>query len=349
MIAPDSQHGSDGNGNGNGHGHGHAAGGTATAPVRPTRRALPPPRVEKAHLAAWLIWLVPIGVAVGAGIYFYRIYQQLGPEVTIEVSDATGIRTEESYLVVRGVKVATVNSVGLAPDNVHALLHLRFQRGTGGIANTGTVFYMVRPEISGGNVMGLGTIVSGPYLEAIVGHGDPATSFVALDGPPVMRGAGMRVIIHAARVDHLAVDAPVYYRGAQVGVVQDIRLASDSTGVNVTAFIWLRYCPLLRTTSVFWPMPTATVKGGLFEGISVNLATLRTLLGGGIAFATPPEGMGRLAQDGSQFDLAVDGPKPAWLAWAPKIPLGPDPLEAVESGHGEQRRQGVLQSALRVR
>ena len=340
MIAPDNDAGhepSDGNGQN-----------TVTV-VRPSGRSLPKPHVQKAHWTAWLIWLVPIGVAVAAGFYFVRLYNHLGPVVTIRFADATGIKVGETPLVVRGVRVGTVDSVSLDPDNVHALVHVKFQRDTGNIANAGTVFYMVRPDISGGNLQGLSTIVSGPYVTAVVGHGEPATKFDGLDGPPVVRGAGMRIVIHASRVDHLSPDAPVYYRGAQVGVVQDIRLSNDSTGVDVTAFIWMRYTPLLRTTSVFWPLSTAQVKGGLFEGIQVQLGTLRTLLGGGVAFATPEDAAGRLAQDGTQYELSVDGPKPAWLTWRPKVTLGPDPLADVATGHGAQREQGVLQSTVRVR
>ena len=338
---------------GNGHGgHGHGENGTGVAAIaahRPVARALPRPIVSRSRLPSLLVWLVPLAVAVGAAYYFHRIWGEIGPEVTIRFDDATGIKVGETPLVVHGVRVATVNAVDLDPDHVHALVHVRFQRGTGPIANTGTIFYMVRPDVSGGNLQGLSTIVSGPYITAVVGRGDPTTTFTAQDGPPVMRGAGMRVVVHAPRVDHLGVDAPVYYRGTQVGVVQDIRLSNDSTGVNVTVFVWLRYTRLLRTTSVFWPLTTAEVRGGLISGISIQLGSLRTLLGGGLAFATPDDASGRLAQDGSDFPMAVDGPRPEWLAWAPKIPLGPDPLADVETGHGAQHDQGVLQSTLRVR
>ena len=331
---------------------GNGSNGTGVAAIathRPVPRALPQPTVRRSRLPSLVVWLIPLGVAVGAAYYFHRIWGEIGPEVTITFNDATGLKTGETPLVVHGVRIGTVDAVDLAPDNIHALVHVRFQRGTAPIANTGTAFYMVRPDVSGGNVQGLSTIVSGPYLTAIVGHGDPATSFVGLDGPPVMRGAGIRVIIHADRIEHLGVDAPVYYRGLQVGVVQDIRLSSDSTGVNVTAFIWLRYANLLRTDSRFWSLTSAEVKGGLLGGIQVQLGTLRTLLGGGLSFATPDGDRGHLAQDGTAYELAVDGPRPQWLTWAPKIPTGSDDIEAIETGHGSQQDQGGLESTIRVR
>ena len=336
------------NENANGHdGNGSGTGAAAIAAHRPVSRSLPRPTVRRSRLPSLLVWLIPLGVAVGAGFYFQRLYREVGPEVTIQFTDGTGIRVGETPLTVHGVRVGTVTSVNLAPDNIHALVHVRFQRGTAPIANAGTVFYLVHPDVSGGNVQGLGTIVSGPYLTAIVGHGEPTDHFVGLDGPPIMRGAGMRIVIHAGRIEHLGVDAPVYYRGLQVGVVQDIRLSGDSTGVNITAFIWLRYAPLLRTNSVFWSLTSAEVKGGLLGGVHVQLGSLRTLLGGGLVFATPDDDRGRLAQDGTNYDLAVDGPRPEWLTWSPKISLGPD--DGAETGQGAQEDQGGLQSTIRVR
>ena len=353
MMPNEPSNGHDGTGHeANGHdGHGGAdrTGTAAIAAHRPISRSLPQPTIKRRRWPSLLVWLVPLGVAVGAAYYFHRLYLEIGPEVTISFNDGTGIKVGETPLTVRGVRIGTVDAVDLSPDSLHALVHVRFQRGTAPIANTGTVFYMVRPDVSGGNLQGLSTIVSGPYLTAIVGHGEPSTTFTGLDGPPVMRGAGIRVIIHAGRIEHLGVDAPVYYRGLQVGVVQDIRLSSESTGVNVTAFIWLRYAKLLRTDSRFWPLTSAEVKGGLLGGVQVQLGSLRTLLGGGLSFATPDGGRGRLAEDGSQFELSVEGPRPEWLGWAPKIPLGPDDLEDIETGHGSQQEQGGLESTIRVR
>ena len=51
-------------------------------------------------------------------------------------------------MVVRGVKVGSVDEVDLDPDNVHALVHVQLQRGCANIANAGTVFYLNRPDVS---------------------------------------------------------------------------------------------------------------------------------------------------------------------------------------------------------
>jgi len=65
------------------------------------------------------------------------------------------------------------------------------------------------------------------------------------------------------------------------------------------------------------------VKGGLLTGISMKMDSLRSLLSGGVAFATPEKDMGDQAKNGSEFVLH-DEVRKDWLDWAPKIPVTPD-------------------------
>ena len=68
------------------------------------------------------------------------------------------------------------------------------------------------------------------------------------------------------------------------------------------------------------------------KGASLDLESLQSLLGGGVAFATP-EVQGAQAADGSRFALH-DKPDPTWLTWQPAVHLGPadsgPPLPRIE-------------------
>jgi paraquat-inducible protein B len=57
----------------------------------------------------------------------------------------------------------------------------------------------------------------------------------------------------------------------------------------------------------------------LFKGLEINVDSLRSLVAGGIAFATP-DGESPAAKDSSIFVLH-DKPEKEWLAWMPKISL----------------------------
>ena len=61
------------------------------------------------------------------------------------------------------------------------------------------------------------------------------------------------------------------------------------------------------------------------EGAEVNVESLKSLVSGGINFATPDEAKGgEPVKDGTLFRL-YDEPKKEWLEWAPAISVGRDP------------------------
>ncbi len=69
------------------------------------------------------------------------------------------------------------------------------------------------------------------------------------------------------------------------------------------------------------------VKGGLLTGVQMKVESLRTLISGGVAFATPEKDMGDPARNGDQFPLYEEA-KDEWEQWAPEIPIA-----AEESDH----------------
>jgi paraquat-inducible protein B len=96
--------------------------------------------------------------------------------------------------------------------------------------------------------------------------------------------------------------------------------------VNATAVIWRRFAGLVRPTSEFWATPGADVKGGVFSGLEVKLGNLKSLISGGVTFATPDDAPAASAGDGAEFTLHED-PKDAWLKWSTPLPLGPQPSD----------------------
>jgi paraquat-inducible protein B len=309
---------------------------------------LPRPHVRTSRWPFPIVWIVPLAALVAAGFYFRRILQERGPVINITFDDASGIKTGETPVTVKGVRIGTVDTVSLSPDERHAIVHIRLQTGASDVAKKDSIFWLVKPDITGGNIIGVGAIASGPYIEVLPGHGDATTDFVGVTKAPAMVGEGIRVILHADKLGKLEVDSPVYYRGIQVGAIQDVRLSDDSSQVNATAFIWLRYSRLLYSNSQFWTQNDTSVKGSIFSGLQVQLGSLRSLLGGGVEFATPEQNRGDLAEDGSQFSLHDDSKK-EWLAWAPKIELGGDTMKDTGVGTTQQQNQSGLQSSVRVK
>ncbi len=79
----------------------------------------------------------------------------------------------------------------------------------------------------------------------------------------------------------------------------------------------------MRENSVFWNASGIDVHFGLFSGAEIHTESLKSILGGGIAFATPDnKDMGKPAKPNARFPLHPKV-KDQWLKWKPKIRLEP--------------------------
>ena len=225
------------------------------------------------------------------------------------------------------------------------LVHARLRRGEEAFATQGAIYWIVSADLSGGTLSGLSTVVSGDYIEAIPGTGERVTEFVGYDKPPVLRGKGLYVTLYANRLEHLQQDSPVYYRGIQVGAVKDVHLSDDSTRIEYHVFIQNRYTPLVRSGSEFWQIAGIDLEGGIFSGLKLQIGPLRTLLAGGIEFATPDDKTSIPVKDGAEFVLN-DEPKKEWSGWAPQIKLLPSDAEeaAQQQESGSEQPRNAMQT-----
>lgn len=282
---------------------------------------IPKARIKRRRLFR-LVWLVPvIAVAIAVALVWHRM-QDYGPEVTVTFSDGGGLRPGQTPVRYRGVPVGEVTGVGLSEDEKRALVRIRLTKAGAVAAREGSQFWIVRPRVAFGQVTGLTTVLSGPEINVIPGKPDAPVKkqFDGLDAPPVTLDGGLRIILRAER-PKMRVDAPVYYRGVEVGVVHKLDLSPNALSADVHVVIFARYAALVREGSSFWDVSGVNVRGGILKGVEVQFESLRAFITGGIEFASPP-GTAR-AKQGSVFFL-YDEPKKEWLAWAPKIPIPPE-------------------------
>ena len=269
-----------------------------------------------------LTWLVPVmAIAVAAYLVFHRM-QDYGPEITIAFSDGGGLRVGQTPVRYRGVQVGEVTGVRLSKDEKKALVRVRLIKSAEGIARDGSRFWIVRPHVGFGQVTGLATVLSGPEINVIPGESDakPEFTFTGLETAPSTIEGGLRIVVRAAR-PKMRADAPVYYRGVEVGQVQKLDLAPNSLSADIHIVIYPRYVNLVREGSSFWDVSGLNIRGGVVKGLEVQFESLRAFITGGIEFATPPDTA--RARQGAVFFL-YEEPKKEWLAWTPKIPIGPE-------------------------
>ena len=284
------------------------------------------PKARTRRRRAWLqvMWVVPLAAAAVAAWLVLDRVREYGPEITIQFRDGSGIKAGQTPIRYRGVQVGEVRRLEISKDRESVLVKVRLQRANASLASEGAVFWIVRPQVGWGNVTGLGTVISGPEIQMLAGRSEKTGSrFVGLERAPVAMGAaGLPVILKAERPTSLRPNSPVYYRGVEVGVVQEIDLSRDAGAAEIHIIIWQRYARLVRTGSAFWDVSGLTVKGGLFKGMQIDFESLRTFLAGGIEFASPEKSPA--AKAGTTFFL-YNEPKKEWLAWNPRIPVAKEP------------------------
>lgn len=286
-----------------------------------TREPLPRARVRRRRLPS-VAWLVPLLALLVAGYLIWDQMRERGPEIVISFTDGAGVRVGVTPVKYRGVVIGEVIAVGLSKDYEKALVRVRLHRSAAAIAREGTRFWIVRPQVGFGNITGLNTVLTGPEIQALPanGGGAPQRQFAGLDSAPVgLEAEGLKLVLRAERPRSIRPNTPVYYRGVEVGLVQKVDLAPNSTSADVHILIFERYAGLVREGSAFWDTSGVNVKGGILKGVEVQIESLRAIATGGIEFATPSAKAARV-KPGTVFFLHEE-PKDEWLSWLPRIPL----------------------------
>jgi paraquat-inducible protein B len=274
-----------------------------------------------------IVWLVPLLAAGFAAWLTYDRLKDYGPEITVKFRDGSGVRVGQTPVRYRGVQIGEVTGVSLSEDQNAVEVKIRLQRGAASVAKEGAIFWISRPEVGIGGVSGLSTVITGPEILATPGKGGERTEFSGLDSAPAaLELRGLKVIVRTARMGQsLQRSSPVYYRGVEVGVVQQVSLTYDASAVDVHVLIRERYRSLVRENSVFWNVSGVSVSGGIFKGVQMKMESLRSLAAGGLNFATPTDA-GNAAKEGQLFALHAEG-RAEWTSWKPRISVPEDKNE----------------------
>lgn len=282
--------------------------------------AMPEAKVVPARRFS-VIWIVPVVAAALAAILVYRGVIQAGPEVTIRFNDGNDLKSGQTAIKYLGITVGMVEEITLQDQN-HIAVRAQLHKSAEFLAREGSSFWIVRPEISIDAIRGLGTLITGPYIQANPGDGKVIHEFVGAEKPPLSQiRSGVDLVLMAGQLGFLKPGSPIYYRGIEVGAVQKIDLATNARVVQIFATVDKAYAPLVRSDSRFWNAGGVDVNFSLFRGLEMSAETFKSLVSGAIAFATPEiSATGKQVANGMIFRL-YDKPEDAWLQWSPAIPL----------------------------
>lgn len=244
-----------------------------------------------------------------------------GPPRMITFDNGLGLIAGETRLSYLGQPVGLVEKVAVDPGSGTVEVTARFESKYDRLANTATVFTLVRPRVSLQGVSGLETLVTGPYIACEPGPGgEPAERFAGRSVSSTewekanSERDGVRVWLTADKIPTIGAGAPVYYRGLVAGSVLGKSLDRDGRPV-LQLVIGSEFRNALRAGSRFWRVPATSVSAG--PGVlSVDVEGLAALVQGGVAFDSFGAS-GDPAAEGSAFQLfATEG-----LAAATSAPL----------------------------
>ena len=262
------------------------------------------PAAEPVPRSRWrmqLVWLVPIVAILIGGWLAVKAVMERGEQISISFKTGEGLEAGKTKLKFKDVDIGVVEAVSLAPDHKRVVAKAEVTRDVSDLLVDNTRFWVVRPRISGGTVSGLGTLLSGSYIDVDVGNSAKARrTFVGLEEPPVIASdvPGHEYTLHGVGLGSLDVGTPVFFRRIQVGQVASFQLDPDGHGVTVKVFVNAPYDRFVRTDTRFWHASGIDVA---FDstGLRVESQSIVSIIIGGIAFESPPDSQVETIADSS--------------------------------------------------
>jgi len=237
-----------------------------------------------------LVWIIPIVAAlVGVWVAVTRVMSE-GPRITIVFRTAEGLEAGKTKIHYNGVDIGTVTKIQLTLDHQRAIATAQMAPKTDAFLLADTKFWVVRPRISGANVSGLGTLISGAYIGMEIGTSQESKSdFVALETPPVITGEfpGRFFVLKTSDLGSIDTGTPIYFRRLQVGQVASYELDKDGRFLTVRAFVQAPYDQYVNPDTRFWHASGIDLSLTA-NGLSMQTQSVLSILIGGIAFETSP-------------------------------------------------------------
>ena len=240
-----------------------------------------------------LIWLIPIVAAVIATYLSWQTLSRRGPEITLTFISGDGMTAGQTQVRHKAVQLGTVTGIRLSPDLNHVIVTIAMTKDAEPYLTENARFWVVRPRLSGGNISGVETLLSGAYIEMDPGVSGKETrvAFTGLERPPAVRSGepGTTFTLLAGRLGSLGPGSPVFYRDVPVGEVLDYNIQGENGNgegpVPIQVFVRAPFDGYVRQSTKFWNASGVTVQLGA-DGFRVELASLQSVLSGGIAFFT---------------------------------------------------------------
>lgn len=253
-----------------------------------------------------IVWLVPIiAIAIGSWLV-YKGWSEKGPEISITFKTAEGLEAGKTKIKYKNVEIGEVKSIHVnhAADDVKVIAEM--VKEISPFLKDKTRFWVVTARVDSSGVSGLGTLLSGAYINVdINSEGKEQRHYTGLEIPPVVTGntPGKHFMLHSKNLGSIERDAPIYYRKFNVGSVEEVKLNDDGQTVSISIFINAPYDQWVNSSTKFWNSSGVEFSMSA-AGFRMNTDSLVSILIGGISFDSDSLGGDIiLAEDNTVFEL----------------------------------------------
>ena len=237
-----------------------------------------------------LVWLLPLIALLVSGWLITKSYNEKGPVITISFPTAEGLEVDKTKIKYLDVEVGKVTAISINGDLKTILITAQMNSTAAGYLNKNTSFWVVRPQVGLGGISGLGTLLSGPYIEIKPGDGAKQDHFTGLSTPPLLKNnaEGKHFILETNNLGSMKPGTPINFHGITVGEVLSHKLSDEANAIRLSVFINKPYDQFVRKNTRFWIDSGIDLSAGA-DGFKVRTGPLISLLSGGIAFRASAE------------------------------------------------------------
>ncbi len=238
-----------------------------------------------------LLWLLPLLTLLVGGWMVYDDWSKQGPQITIELASAEGLEKGKTRIKTLEVEVGLVEEITINQDLDGVIVTARIDYEFKHLLADDSLFWVVQPNVSLSGVSGLGTILTGQYIQFTPGKSKAlGERFRGLDRPPItpVNTPGIHLKLVTQGDFYFSRGDLIHYQGIKVGQVEEVDFNFTERKIYYQVFIEAPYHQLINSETRFWKASgiRAELTGSGFE---LDVGPIDSLVLGGLSF-TVPEG-----------------------------------------------------------
>ena len=252
-----------------------------------------------------LIWFLPLIAILVSGWLIYKSFSEKGEVITISFPTAEGLDVDKTKIKYLDVEIGKVTTININNNLKTIVVTAQMNNSSSDYLKDNTQFWVVRPQVGLGGISGLGTLLSGAYIELKPGFGEHKHDFIGLSNPPPLKAnaEGKEFILETNNLGSMKTGTPINFHGISVGQVLSHELSAAADAIRLTIFISKPYDQFIRKNTRFW-IDSGVDLSASADGFKVRTGPLISLLSGGIAFrASTEDGIEAIQPENTLYPL----------------------------------------------